>query len=96
MWQRGPAHLYRQTRCCLTQIDHQLGSKSFRCRFTITLALRCSADHQRQIDVQSLSEGAGYRGALGEAKQVASVLFMDSLPRKIKVSHLSDLDWENY
>lgn len=59
MWQRGPAHLYRQTCCRLTQIDHQLGSKSFRCRFTITLALCCSADHQWQIDVQFSEQGAG-------------------------------------
>lgn len=59
MWQRGPAHLYRQTRCRLPQIDHQLGSKSSRCRLTITLALCGSADHQRQIDVQ-FSERRGW------------------------------------
>lgn len=57
MWQRGPAHLYRQTRCRLPQIDHQLGSN----RLTITLALRGSADHQRQIDVQ-LSERGSWLG----------------------------------
>lgn len=52
LWQRGPAHLYRQVCCRLPQIDHQLGSNSFRCRFTMTLAVGCSADRPRQIDVQ--------------------------------------------
>lgn len=52
LWQRGPAHLYRQVCCRLPQIDHQLGSNSFRCRFTMTLAVGCSADRLRQIDVQ--------------------------------------------
>lgn len=69
MWQRGPAHLYRQTCCRPPQIDHQLGSNSLHCRFTIILALcgsvtisdrlMCSSERRRWLQRRTWRSWAG-------------------------------------